>query len=227
MDRLQFTRYASHQAVIVDKDDFIVSRCTGKRVLDLGCIGHGVERARRQAEKFLHKRIRDAAAACTGVDLLREDAAILNAEGYNIVVADVETLALGTTFDTVVAGDLIEHLSNHGLFLNRVREHMRADSEFIVSTPNPLSFEQAMTAVFENSVAVNPEHTCWFDPTTLYQLLDRHRFDIVDFQWVRTAFSYPLTVSAARFVVNPLTRLVQRHRPRCRADFLVVCRLRA
>ncbi len=211
---------------VVDKDDYIVSRCQGRDVLDLGCIGHSVERARQQGDRFLHRRIRNAASRCLGVDLLAEEARILNAEGYEITVADVETLDLRRPFDVIVAGDLIEHLSNHGLYLDRVRLHLGPQSEFVISTPNAMNFEQAMTAVFENSVAVNPEHTCWFDPATLYHLLDRHGFEIVEFQWVRTSFHYPLTASCARLVINPLTALIQRRRPRCRADFLVVCRIR-
>ena len=57
----------------------------------------------------------------------------------NIVAGDVEKLGelrLRGPFDVVVAGDIIEHLSNPGMMLDGVRALCTAESSLIITTPN-------------------------------------------------------------------------------------------
>jgi len=222
-----YVRYLRQSDAIVPKDDFIVELARGRRVLDLGCIDHSAETALALGDEWLHARIRSVAEEVVGIDMLQDDADILNAGGYDIRVADVETLDLGEQFDLVVAGDLIEHLSNVGRFLEAVSHHMHDRAAFVVTTPNPFNAEQFCQAVFRNQVMVNPQHTAWIDPHVMHELVSRSPFEIVDFRWIDTRFHFRLKGGrVVRRIVNPLADRVMRRRPLLRRDYAVVLMLR-
>ncbi len=87
----------------------------------------------------------------------------------------METYTFGESFEAIVAGDVIEHFSNPGLFLDNCRRHLTDDGVFIVTTPNA-----KWPTVF---LRPNPTHTLWHDRHTLLHLLDRHGFSVVHFQY--------------------------------------------
>ena len=122
-NRKDFIRYASGYKGQVSKDDLIVDLCRDKIVLDLGCIDHSAQRALTLGERWLHRRIKDVARDLLGVDMLSEDAQKLNQLGYKIIAEDVTRMNLGRHFDVIVAGDLIEHVSNVGMFLDCVANY--------------------------------------------------------------------------------------------------------
>ncbi len=71
-----------------------------------------------------------------------------------MVQADVETMDLGETYDVIVAGDIIEHLSNPGRFLGAVSRHLNKEGVFLVTTPNPVTFLRVLELLFKNRLAV-------------------------------------------------------------------------
>ena len=208
------------------KDAFIVDRCTGHTVLDLGCVDHSAEVALGLGEDWLHARIKRVATSVVGVDQLADAAAELNSLGFDIRVDDVQDFDLGQTFDVIVAGDLIEHLSNIGQFLDAVSRHMHPGSIFIITTPNPFNLEQAMNGIFRNKTFVNEEHTVAIDPKAMHQLIERSPMTIVDFSWIDTRFHFRLEKVAARWVVNPLVEWTMKRRPLVRRDYGVVLSLK-
>ena len=220
-----FLEAAGQRTPVLPKDEFIVEVCRGKNVLDMGCIDHSWETAVSLGENWLHHRISKAAKSVVGLDLLAEDAKILNQRGYNIKAGNAESFDLGQTFDVLVAGDLIEHLSDIGSFLRSVRKHMRPDSLFVVTTPNPFNVEQMLRILARNRVAVHAQHTAWLDPAVAWELFRRSNMEIVDFRWVDTRFkmgkSYGPRVQA--LLAAPLT-VAMWLRPLLRRDFGLVLR---
>ena len=218
-----FIDYISSLKEIIPKDDLIVEACKDKSVLDLGCIDHSSKLALDDEENWLHAQIKRVAKEIIGLDILAEDAAELNRHGYHIEVGNVETFDFARRFDVIVAGDLIEHLSNIGLFLDAVSNHMHSESLFIITTPNPFNIEQFAQTIFRNSIEVNLDHTVWLDPRVMHQLISRSRLRIVDFKWIDTRFK--IRLKGGRFVhkiVNRISEMVIRHRPICRRDFAVI-----
>lgn len=223
-DLEDFKRHVASRTPEVSKDDWIVSLAPRCKVLDIGCIDHSVETALGLGSGWLHSRLREVADRLVGLDLLEDDAAALTRDhGYDIRFGDAESFDLGETFDLIVAGDLIEHLSNPGMFLERVAAHMSDDGRAVITTPNPFNIEQVVHVLFRNDLFVNPEHALWLDPRTIHQLVSRSPLRISEFRWIQTRFSFHLRGGrVARRVANPLSRASMRFRPLLRRDFGVV-----
>lgn len=218
-DKENYKNYIAGSVKTVDKNSLIVGLCQGKDVLDIGCIDHSYKTALELGENWIHRRIKDVAKSLTGLDLLEEDAKILNGHGYNIIAGDAENFNFDRKYDVIVAGDLIEHLSNIGLFLQCVKHHMHEDSVFIVTTPNPFCIEQIMHAIFQKRTVVNNQHSVWLDPVVMWQLMRREGFEIVNFFWVDTRFKNHVWTTRFSPIVNRLIEFIVRKVPLCRRDF--------
>lgn len=153
----------------------------GRSVLDIGCVQHST--ANMNNDDWVHGKLYDIAEDVLGVDYLDAEVAKLHEEGYNVVCADAEKMNLNETFDIVVAGELIEHISNIGNFLDSVHAHLNEDGKFILTTPNPWAFHRFKQALF-GDVNANEEHTCWLDETTLEQILNRHGFEVTRVEYI-------------------------------------------
>jgi SAM-dependent methyltransferase len=226
--RADFLEHVERRSQVVSKADFIVGLCRDKRVLDVGCIERSSEAALALGDDWLHHRISRVARATVGLDLLERDAAVLNARGYDVRTGNAERFDLGDRFDVVVASDLIEQLSDIGSFLNSAKRHMRPDSLFVITTPNPFNLEQAVRVGAANRVGLESPRTSWLDPSAAWELVTRHALEVVDFRWVVTrleAGQQPPTL-VEKVLTAPLD-LMMWLRPLWRRDFALLMRLRA
>ena len=168
-----------------DRQDKIVEYCNDKTVLDLGCIMHDEFEWRLKKGEYLHEKIVKIAKKVVGIDYLEQYIPMLKEKGYDIRYGDVEHLEaveLNETFDVIVAGELIEHLSNPGLFLEGVKRFMHDQSILILTTPNPFHYvRRNLLLKGEEKEWLNKEHSCWFSFQTLKQLLERHGYDEVKY----------------------------------------------
>lgn len=176
----------------------ILELCEGKDVLDCGCIGDVADTV-DEARHASHEQIAKRAKYCLGIDIWQTEVEKRKAMGYNVVPGNVETMSLGRQFDVIVASDLIEHLSNPGMFLERCREHLRDRGLLCLVTPNAHSLNTSMKAILGRKAAVNPEHTCWYDPTTLKQLLARYRFGPTEEYWQDYKQNSLVDIALARY----------------------------
>jgi 2-polyprenyl-3-methyl-5-hydroxy-6-metoxy-1,4-benzoquinol methylase len=176
---------------IRDRFEVIEQYVRSGDVMDLGCVDsrparHDAKARIEYKANLLHKRIAEINKGVLGVDIDPEGAAVLNAQGYNVIVADVETMDLGKQFDTIVAGEIIEHLENPGRFLRNMRRHLKEDGGvIIISTPNPFYAGSAWKIWRYGKPAVHEDHMGWQDPTTLNQLLRRTGFEPFDGYWIQ------------------------------------------
>lgn len=159
---------------------YVVERCRGRRVLDLGCVMH--DPAAYADRFFVHRAIREVARETVGLDLHAEGVAMLNARGCDVVVGDAENFTFDEPFDVIVAGDIIEHLGSPDGMLRSAVRALRPDGRIIVQTPNPWYWRNVMKAALHVEVPNNPEHTCWFDPRTLRQLAARYDLALRDIE---------------------------------------------
>jgi 2-polyprenyl-3-methyl-5-hydroxy-6-metoxy-1,4-benzoquinol methylase len=213
-------------AATISKDDFILRHTTGRSVLDIGCIDHSSQNAVDLGAGWLHRRIRDSSAETVGLDMLEADAAELSDLGYTIRVGDAQAFDLGRTFEVVVAGDIIEHLNDFDGFFTSAARHMDEDSVLLITTPNAFNVEQFFSALLHNKVHVNQQHTVWFDPRVLFELVSRTDLEITDFTWVDTRFVIAMTShQLLRAPLRWAAHLIMRYRPILRRDFGVTLKL--
>jgi SAM-dependent methyltransferase len=169
------------------KESWLHPYIEGRRVLDLGCVCHKLD---RPDIPLLHDFIRTHAESVLGVDCLTDAVAEMKQQGYNVVCADVEKMDLGDTFDVITAGDIIEHLNSPGRFLARCAAHLEPGGLLLVTTPNPVTFERWMRVLVSGTIDCNKEHTCWFTARVLRQLAERFGFVISDESYVNDTLRY-------------------------------------
>ena len=157
-----------------------------KDVLDVGCCDwceqliKGKNRPYEIAEGWLHGNIKKYAKNALCIDVSKDCVEFLKDKGHNVKVANAENFELNKKFDVIVAGELIEHLSNFQGFFESVKKHLRDGGLLILSTPNMFYFKEALFLALRGYPSVNPDHTCWFDEITLRQLLDRFGYSVVN-----------------------------------------------
>jgi SAM-dependent methyltransferase len=167
-------------------------------ILDLGCVDSRPAResaAQRIEHKpnLLFKRMVEANKDTLGIDIDKDGVEVLRGMGYQADYGDVETMDLGRKFDTIVAGELIEHLENPGLFLRNMRRHIKAGGVLIISTPNPF-YQAQVWKIWRYGEPMNHEdHTNWQDPGTLVSLMRRTGWEVFEGYWVQPPRSFVKT----------------------------------
>src|SRR5262245_29333406 len=125
---------------LVQRVDYLIDRCRGRRVLHLGCTNWPYTDAALADGSLLHLQLQKVAAELHGVDADPEGLARLAARGHNHLhqgdLERLDTLPLAASFDVIVAGEIIEHLANPGRFLAGVQALMLADTSLIITTVN-------------------------------------------------------------------------------------------
>ena len=168
-----------------DRKDSIVNYCKGKVALDLGCTQHRMMGKEINEENWLHYRIKQVAQKVIGIDYLKDEIKRLNNIGYNIIYGNIENIDKielpVNHFDVIVCGELIEHLSNPGLFLKNVKTIMNNSALLIITTPNVYSRQRIklmLNKKYEKEW-LNKEHKCWYSFETLKQLLINYNYQEV------------------------------------------------
>jgi 2-polyprenyl-3-methyl-5-hydroxy-6-metoxy-1,4-benzoquinol methylase len=186
---------ATHSTARVQ--DLIAGLVRGQRVLDIGCVEHAADRA--TADTWLHAHLVRHAAHVVGVDILEADVAQLRARGYDVMAADAMQLDMGQRFDVVVAGELIEHLTNPGQFLDRMRAHLDPGGRLILTTPHAFFAYHILEGYLcRPSRRWNPQHVAWYEPFTLANLLTRHGFTMTECRYVTRSRKLRATLRALR-----------------------------
>jgi 2-polyprenyl-3-methyl-5-hydroxy-6-metoxy-1,4-benzoquinol methylase len=155
----------------------------GPDVLDVGCTGHVV---RLDHPEWLHGRLRERFPSVWGIDIDPANVGSLRDLGYdNVQLADAQQFSLGQTFDTVVAGELLEHLEKPGSFLQSAADHLKEGGRIVLSTPYPFGLHQFFYALYRYpKTCSNPEHTLWVCPSTLSEMARRAGLDVTHWELV-------------------------------------------
>jgi len=172
----------------VQRVEYILSQCEGKSVLHLGCTNWPYTEAAIKNNDLLHTAIAKRSSELFGIDADEEGLDVLRANGFsNLYTGDLEHLdecLLDRTFDVVVAGEVIEHLNNPGLFLDGVKRFLRPDSILLLTTINAYCAMRYALYAFKGrsgeNEPVHPDHVAYYSFSTLGLLLRRHDLEIKD-----------------------------------------------
>lgn len=151
---------------VVDRGASILARVKAKRVLELGASGP------------LHVAVVQAAAAVIGIDRLSSEGVV----GFDLDDVSQADLPCASVFpEIVLCGEVLEHLSNPGWTLTRLRRQYPT-ATLIVSVPNAYTSRGSghRAKGIEN---VNGDHVAWHSPRTLRTLLERAGYQVRHWHW--------------------------------------------
>lgn len=165
---------------VENAEAFLIELVTGRTVLDIGVVGHVIERS--NAPDWKHGIIKRHAKRLVGVDILKEAVDHLNDRGYDVRLIDAtgET-DLGERFDCVVIGDVIEHVDNAVKLLRFAARHLAPGGRIMCTTPNPFYIGFQGEILREGMVIANAEHVSWISPSNAMELAHRAGVELVAF----------------------------------------------
>ena len=144
---------------VLDREGFILRRCDGRVVLDIGASGP------------MHEMICEIAKSCYGID--REDSPGVVGIDLDDVASELPRYA---DVELVVCGEVLEHLSNPGQFLDKLRAAYKCPIIFTV--PNAFHNSSQFWVRQHGLENVNIDHVAWHSPRTLRTLLERAGMEV-------------------------------------------------
>lgn len=215
---------------LVQRLALIERMCEAKKVLHLGCTNYPYTLDAIEKNMLLHSSLEKIASDIYGFDYDQAGLDILAAHGAaNLFKADLEKLGdvpVNETFDVIVAGEMIEHLDNPGLFLEGIKRFMDADTRLIITTINAYCgmrfFQYGLRGKGGLSEPVHPDHVAYYSYSTLGLLLKRHRFNIERF------YFYDIGVEHRphnRKILNLINDVCVRIAPQWADGVIAVCRI--
>lgn len=215
---------------LVQRLDLIKEMCAGKRVLHLGCTNYPYTDESIENKMLLHHDLEKIAGDLWGIDADQEGIEILEKHGSKqIVQGDLERLdqlELNEQFDVIVAGEMIEHLNNPGLFLEGIKRFMTDDTEMVLTTVNAYC---AMRFVWYGlrgkrgrNEFVHPDHVAYYSYTTLKLLVERHGLHVEKFLFYDIGKEHRPHTS---WIIRAINDVSVRIAPQWADGVIAICRL--
>jgi hypothetical protein len=148
----------------VKRVPFLLDMCRGKTIVHLGASG------------VLQDELVKVCTKVYGLDKNAGDGIVaMDFDDYHAALPTYEGV------DLVLAGEILEHLSNPGWLLTRLKAAYPS-TPLLVTVPNAFTFIQPpyLKKGIEN---VNIDHVAWYSYTTLTTLLARHGYVPAEFCW--------------------------------------------
>lgn len=215
---------------LVQRLDLIRDYCRGKSVLHLGCTNYPYTEEAIANEMLLHFELEKIASEIYGFDADQQGLEILARNGCsNLYSADLESLEnapVARTFEVIVAGEIIEHLNNPGLFLNGIKRFMNPDSRLLITTINAYCAMRFAVYALRGRGGINefvhPDHVAYYSYSTLRLLLSRHNFEVEKFLFYDIGREHrPHTMK----ILNLINDVAVFFSPHLADGLIAVCRL--
>jgi SAM-dependent methyltransferase len=201
---------------LVQRVSYLEAACRDRRVLHLGCTNWPYTAEAVRDGSLLHARLRAVARDLHGLDADQQGLDALAACGMRqLYRGDLERLdeaPIEGTFDVVVAGEIIEHLANPGLFLRGVQRFLRRDSTLIITTVNAYCgfrfMQYALRGRGGDREPVHPDHVAYYSYATLSKLAARAELETRRFCFYDLGREhYPFVRGYVRWTNAALTRV--------------------
>lgn len=144
-----------------------------KSILDIGCAQN----------PEIHYQITKMSKKAVGIDINKSGLDVFRKKGLEVYEMSAESINLKETFDCIIAGELIEHVSNPGQFLDSMANHLKLDGQIILTTPNISSLFLYGLVVVANKTQ-DPTHVFYFDKKNLEELVTRHNLKITQTKYI-------------------------------------------
>ncbi len=170
----------------MNASELLLQEVHGPDILHVGCVNHKVPETQAEKTQSLHNQLCQsfADARVLGLDIDTTGVERMRQMGFRVEWGDAHNLKFNACFDTVLAGELIEHLQNPGEFLEGARRALKPGGRLVLSTPNVFSVMLNLMYWKNYDQAFNHEHALWLCPQTLRELLRRYGFRIKKLEFV-------------------------------------------
>ena len=176
---------------LTERVDFLKEACMNKKVLHLGCTDYPYTQNSIANNMLLHFEIEKVAKELYGFDFDQAGIDILKEAGVqNIYRADLENLTevpLEETFDVILAGEMIEHLSNPGLFLRGIKRFMNRETILLITTINAYcgmrNVIYALRGKGGKNEPVHQDHVAYYSYSTLKLIIEREGLALEKFSF--------------------------------------------
>ena len=171
---------------IVDRENLLITLCTDKSVLHLGCSNYPFTEKKLASGTLLHAKLNKIASRCHGVDCEASSLSILkkafpSASFFHGNVEKLDELVPWDEYNIIVAGEILEHLNNPGLFLKAAAVVLGSRGTLVITVPN--CFARYPYLLISRGIEfVNQDHNYWFSYQTLSNLLRKSGYKI-DKSW--------------------------------------------
>lgn len=214
----------------VQRLDLIRSMCAGKKVLHLGCANYPYTQDSIDKNMLLHFELQGIASELHGFDFDQPGLDILTHHGSkNLYRGDLEKLdelELNQTFDVIVAGEMIEHLNNPGLFLKGIQRFMSEGSVLLLTTINSYCgmrfLQYGLRGKGGIQEPVHPDHVAYYSYSTLSLLLRRHGLKVDEFLFYDIGDEHR---PHNRWFLNLINDICVRIAPQWSDGVIAVCRI--
>ena len=188
--------------LIVDRITYLGDLVAGRSVLDIGVVEHTREAVK--SRDWLHGHLKRKAAQCLGVDVLEAEVEYLKGEGYDVICADITKSPLSQKFDVIIGGEVLEHLDAPGMFMKNCAAMLDPGGRLAITVPNPWYINVIFKSCFRRYTFVDSaDHVAWYDASTLFELGQRHGFQLDQFSGI--GVQKPKTLRARLlFSLSPL-----------------------
>ena len=174
---------------LVQRIEYLKNLCRGKKVLHLGCADYPFTEPAIKNKTHLHFELMKIADEVYGFDYDQPGIDILQNHGatklYRADLEKLDEVPLDEKFEIIIAGEMIEHLSNPGLFLRGIKRFMNADSNLVVTTINAYAGMRFLVYGLRGKGGTNepvhPDHVAYYSYSTVRLLLKRENFKIDKF----------------------------------------------
>ena len=215
---------------LVQRTQFLRDICRGKKVFHLGCTNYPFTDEVIENGSHLHIQLAGVAENLYGMDYDQAGIEKLKSKGFDHIyrgdLEKLEEVALEETFDVIIAGEMIEHLNNPGLFLNGVKRFMNEKTDLVITTINAYSGLRFAYYFLRGDggkrEAVHEDHVAYYSYSTLNLLLRRHNLKVNEFLFYDLGVEHR---AGGRWYYNFVSDLSVKLTPQLADGVIAVCRL--
>ena len=215
---------------LVQRLDLVKDICAGKRVLHLGCTNYPYTEESIAKKMLLHHDLESIASDVWGIDSDQKGIDILEFHGSKqFLLGDLEHLEnieIDQQFDVILAGEMIEHLNNPGLFLRGIKRFMQADTRLVLTTINAYCGMRFVWYGLRGKRGkvefVHPDHVAYYSYSTLKVLLERNGLHVDKFLFYDIGSEHR---PHNKWFINVINDICVRIAPQWADGIVAVCRL--
>lgn len=217
---------------LVQRVKFLKDACRSKSVLHLGCTNWPYTSEAIESGMLLHAELHGIASELYGFDFDQRGIDELSASGVtDLYRADLERLGevpIDRKFDIIVAGEMIEHLNNPGLFLSGIQRFMSPETRLLITTINAYCGMRFLLYGLRGkrgkAEPVHPDHVAYYSYATLKLLIERHGLLVEDFLFYDIGTEHrPFN----RWYLNAANDICVKLAPQWADGVIAVCKLSA